>query len=45
MTARCFINTLNVQTRINGLKTSAGADLVGTTEIFEREIGEEKVIY
>jgi hypothetical protein len=44
MTVRCSINLLNVQTLIDVLKTSAGADLVGATKIFEREIGEEEIV-
>jgi hypothetical protein len=44
MTARCSINILNVQTRIEVLKTNTGVDLVGTTKIFEREIGEEEIV-
>jgi hypothetical protein len=38
MTARCFINILNLQTRINVLKTSAEADVVGATKIFEKKL-------
>jgi hypothetical protein len=44
MTARCSINSLNVQTRIDILKTSAGRNVVGATKIFERELGEEAVV-
>jgi hypothetical protein len=44
MTARCSINILNVQTRIDILKTSAGADVVGATKIFEKEKGEEEIV-
>jgi hypothetical protein len=43
MTARCSINILTLQTGINVGKTSAGADMVGTTKIFKREIGQEKI--
>jgi hypothetical protein len=49
MIARCSINilkvdVLNAQARIDILQTSARADVVGTTKIFEREIGEEEII-
>jgi hypothetical protein len=39
MTPGCSINALNVQVRIEVLETSARADVVGATKIFEREIG------
>jgi hypothetical protein len=45
MTARCSINIRNVQTRINVDKTSAGADVVGAAKIFDREVGEEDMVY
>jgi hypothetical protein len=44
---RCSTNILNplkVEIRIDILKTSAGADVVGATKIFEREIGEEEIV-
>jgi hypothetical protein len=44
MTARCSIKIRNAQTRIDVLRTSVGADLVGATTIFEREIGEEEIV-
>jgi hypothetical protein len=44
MTHRCSINIINVQTRTEVRKTSAEADMVGATRIFEREIGEEEII-
>jgi hypothetical protein len=42
LTARRSINILHVQTRIDVLKTSARADLIGAAKIFGREIGEER---
>jgi hypothetical protein len=44
MTARRPINILNVQTRVDALKTSAGVDVARATTIFEREIGEEEIV-
>jgi hypothetical protein len=44
MTARCYMNIPNVQTRISVFKTSTGADVVEATKIFEREIGEEEIV-
>jgi hypothetical protein len=44
MSARDSINILNVQTCINVLGTSAGADVVGTTKILEREMGEKEIV-
>jgi hypothetical protein len=44
MTVYCSINILNVQTSIDALKTSAWADVVGATKIFEREIGDEEIV-
>jgi hypothetical protein len=44
MAAGCSINFLNAQTHIDVLKTSTGADMVGATKIFEREIGEEEIV-
>jgi hypothetical protein len=47
MTVRSSINSLkilNVQTRIDVLKTSAGADVVEATKIFEIEIGEDEIV-
>jgi hypothetical protein len=35
---------IRIQTRIDVLKTSAGADMVGATKIFEKEIGEEEIV-
>jgi hypothetical protein len=43
MTARSSINILNVQTGLDILKTSAGADMVGATKILEIEIGEKGI--
>jgi hypothetical protein len=44
MAAHCWIDLLNVQKRIDVLKTSAVADVVGATKILEREIGEEEIV-
>jgi hypothetical protein len=44
MTARCSRNILNVQTSIDILKTSARADVAGSTKIFEREIVEKEIV-
>jgi hypothetical protein len=38
------MNILNVQARIDLLKTSARADVARVTKIFEREIGEEEIV-
>jgi hypothetical protein len=44
MTADCSINILNVQTRIDVLKASARADVVGAMKVFEKEMGEEEIV-
>jgi hypothetical protein len=44
MTARCSINILNVQIRIDVLKTSTRAEVVGPPKIFERKIGEDETV-
>jgi hypothetical protein len=44
MNARCSINILNVQPRIGILRMSTGAEMVGAMKMFEREIGEEKIV-
>jgi hypothetical protein len=44
MIAPCSINILNVQTRTDVLQTSPGADVVGATKIFEREIGKQEIV-
>jgi hypothetical protein len=44
MTARSDRNSLNVRVGIDILKTSAGADVVGATKIFESKIGEEEIV-
>jgi hypothetical protein len=44
ITAHCSLNIRDIQTRMYVLKTSAGADVVEATKIFEREIGEEEIV-
>jgi hypothetical protein len=45
MTSRCSKNILNGQTSRDVLKMSAEADVVGATKIFEKETGEEEIVY
>jgi hypothetical protein len=45
MIAYCPIDVLNVGTRIDVLKATAGTDVVGATTVFDREIGQEEIVY
>jgi hypothetical protein len=44
MIDRCSMTILNVQAGIDVIETSAAADMVEVTKIFEREIGEEEIV-
>jgi hypothetical protein len=44
MTGRCTVDIRNVQTEVSFMENSTGAVVVGRTRIFEKHIGEAKIV-